>query len=159
MPDVLKNFRTTSTQNQSSELLKKANAARKELQEKFQENPRFRVREKQSLLSAIQKTVVRSLPFLALIFGGGFIMDYLNADYWKWEDSIYFSVVTASTIGYGDYIPRTRAAKLFAVAFIPVAVAAAGELLSGIAFAIIQRRQRELYEKRLERDLTIEHLE
>jgi potassium channel subfamily K len=64
----------------------------------------------------------------------------------------------ASTIGFGDISPKTPAARLFAVFFIPLSVAAAGELLSGVALAISRRRQKEVYEKQLESDLTIVHL-
>ena len=70
----------------------------------------------------------------------------------------YYALVTASTIGFGDLAPTTRAARMFAILFIPLSVAAAGELLSGIAMAMVHRRQREVYEKQLEQDLTIEHL-
>jgi potassium channel subfamily K len=64
----------------------------------------------------------------------------------------------ASTIGFGDISPKTPAARLFAVFFIPLSVAAAGELLSSVALAISRRRQKEVYEKQLESDLTIAHL-
>jgi potassium channel subfamily K len=64
----------------------------------------------------------------------------------------------ASTIGFGERAPKTPAARLFAVFFIPLSVAAAGELLSGVALAISRRRQREVYEQQLESDLTIAHL-
>jgi Ca2+-binding EF-hand superfamily protein len=47
---------------------------------------------------------------------------------------------------------------LYAVLFIPLSVAAMGELLSGIAMALVQRRQRDLYERYLQQELTIEHL-
>ena len=47
---------------------------------------------------------------------------------------------------------------MFAFLFIPLSVAAAGEFLSGITTALLRHRQREQYEKRLEQDLTIEHL-
>jgi potassium channel subfamily K len=64
----------------------------------------------------------------------------------------------ASTIGFGDISPKTPAARIFAVFFIPLSVAAAGELLSGVALSISRRRQKEVYEKQLENDLTIAHL-
>ena len=64
----------------------------------------------------------------------------------------------ATTIGFGDLTPQTRAARLFAVFYIPVAIAAAGELVSSVAIALVYRRQQMVYEKQLQRDLTIEHL-
>lgn len=76
--------------------------------------------------------------------------------YFSYGPSIYKPV--ASTIGFGDISPKTPAARLFAVFFIPLSVAAAGELLSGVALAISQRRQKEVYEKQLQSDLTIAHL-
>lgn len=54
--------------------------------------------------------------------------------------------------------PQTPAAKLWAVAYIPLSVAAVGELLSSVAVSLTKRKQREVYEKQLEKDLTIEHL-
>jgi potassium channel subfamily K, other eukaryote len=41
---------------------------------------------------------------------------------------------------------------------IPIEVAAAGELLSGVALAMVQRRQQRLYQRQLEKDLTLQHL-
>jgi len=58
----------------------------------------------------------------------------------------------------GDIAPQTDAARLFAVAFVPLAVAAAGEALSSIALSMLRKRQRRVYEAQLERDLTIKHL-
>ena len=65
---------------------------------------------------------------------------------------------TASTIGLGDFAPQTRQARAFAVLYIPLAVGAAGEILSGIATALMKRRQKRAYEAQYEGNLTIEHL-
>ena len=37
---------------------------------------------------------------------------------WSWFDSLYFSVITLSTVGYGDFSPTTTASKLFTVIYI-----------------------------------------
>ncbi len=39
---------------------------------------------------------------------------------WSWLDSIYFSVVTISTVGYGDFSPETAAGKVFTMVYIIV---------------------------------------
>jgi hypothetical protein len=37
---------------------------------------------------------------------------------WSWVDSLYFSVVAVTTVGFGDLTPSTDASKLFTVAYI-----------------------------------------
>ena len=37
---------------------------------------------------------------------------------WSWVDAFYFSVVTATTVGFGDLSPSTDASKLFSVLYI-----------------------------------------
>ena len=55
--------------------------------------------------------------------------------------TLYFAIITASTIGYGDYAPKTQQGRLLAVLFIPLAVGAMGHWLSSVASCIIHRRQ------------------
>lgn len=42
---------------------------------------------------------------------------------WSWVDSLYFSTVAVTTVGFGDLVPTSDGAKLFTVVY----------LLSGIA--------------------------
>lgn len=95
---------------------------------------------------------------MLLNFNGALCLDLALTESFVSSADSYYALVTASTIGFGDYAPVTKAARLFAVIFIPLSVAAAGELLSGVAMALVHRRQREVYEKQLEEDLTIEYL-
>ena len=37
---------------------------------------------------------------------------------WSWLDALYFSVITLSTVGYGDLDPTTPLSKIFTMAFI-----------------------------------------
>ena len=37
---------------------------------------------------------------------------------WSWLDSFYFSVITLSTVGYGDFSPTMAISKLFTVVYI-----------------------------------------
>ena len=110
-------------------------------------------------LITIRNSVLKALPSVSIIVGGSSIMNMLTGSpHWSWSDSIYYGLITGSTIGYGDFSPHTRAARLFAIFYIPLAVASAGEILSGVATALVDRRQREVYAQQLERNLTIHHL-
>ncbi|MBK9212618.1 MAG: two pore domain potassium channel family protein [Saprospiraceae bacterium] len=37
---------------------------------------------------------------------------------WRWLDSLYFCVITLTTIGYGDFTPRTDLGKIFNIFYI-----------------------------------------
>lgn len=41
---------------------------------------------------------------------------------WKWLDSVYFCVITLSTIGYGDFSPVTDGGKIFTIGYIIVGI-------------------------------------
>ncbi|NOD35442.1 two pore domain potassium channel family protein [Ruegeria sp. HKCCD5849] len=45
---------------------------------------------------------------------------YRFVEGWSWLDSIYFSVVTISTVGFGDFSPETAAGKIFTMVYIIV---------------------------------------
>ncbi|PIN94537.1 hypothetical protein COU53_03245 [Candidatus Pacearchaeota archaeon CG10_big_fil_rev_8_21_14_0_10_30_48] len=53
--------------------------------------------------------------FILVILGGGVI--YSNLEGWSLVDAIYFSAVTITTLGYGDFVPRTGIGKIFTILF------------------------------------------
>ena len=109
-----------------------------------------------SIVTGILK---RLLPSMLVVLGGGAAMNPLNGNTWSGWNSVYYALVTAATIGFGDVSPQTPAARLFAVVFLPLSVAAAGELLSSIAMALIQRRQQAAYRQQLQREMTMDHVQ
>ena len=48
---------------------------------------------------------------------------------WSIVDAFYFSVVTATTVGFGDLTPDTDAAKLFTVVYIIFGISIIGTFL------------------------------
>jgi Ion channel len=100
--------------------------------------------------------LARYLPALTPLFVGAFIIG--RYEDWNWEDTIYYCVVTTTTIGYGDLTPQRQSTKLFAVLFIPLAVGAMGHFLGTIANFIVDQRSREMYKRLWQHELTVEDL-
>ncbi|MDH5365544.1 MAG: potassium channel family protein [Cyclobacteriaceae bacterium] len=57
---------------------------------------------------------------LIIIGFGSAVYHYLEG--WGWVDSLYFSVITLTTIGYGDFSPQTDAGKVFTVFYIIIGI-------------------------------------
>lgn len=63
--------------------------------------------------SALSSRRVRILLALTTILIAVASVFYHWVEGWSWLDSFYFSVITISTVGYGDFSPHTAAGKLF----------------------------------------------
>ncbi len=98
----------------------------------------------------------KSVPAVVVLVVGGTIMGRIEG--WLWTDSIYYSFITAGTLGYGDFSPVTRNGRLWGIVFIPLSVAAAGEVLGNVASALMERRQEQVYEQLMERELNLQRL-
>jgi len=51
---------------------------------------------------------------------GSIVYHYLEG--WNWLDSLYFSVITLTTVGYGDFAPQTDGGKIFTIIYIIVGI-------------------------------------
>ena len=58
---------------------------------------------------------------LAILATGTVVYHYLEN--WSWVDSLYFSSVAVTTVGFGDLTPTSDGAKLFTVAYIFAGIA------------------------------------
>ena len=56
---------------------------------------------------------------IVLIIGTGV---YHFIEEWSWFDAFYFSVITLTTIGYGDFYPVTVLGKVFTIFYILIGV-------------------------------------
>ena len=75
--------------------------------------------------------------FIFGILGGALI--YSSVEGWDFLDSLYFIVVTVTTIGYGDFAPHTPTGKILTMFFAFFGVAMALYLLSTISSSIFKK--------------------
>lgn len=60
---------------------------------------------------------------------------YARVEGWGVLDSLYFSVITLTTVGYGDFSPQTTAGKIFTIVYILVGLG----LISGFILLLAER--------------------
>uniref|UniRef100_A0A7S4RG15 EF-hand domain-containing protein n=1 Tax=Ditylum brightwellii TaxID=49249 RepID=A0A7S4RG15_9STRA len=99
---------------------------------------------------------VRMIPVIMFILAIAFIIGYYEG--WHPVTSIYYCVVTATTVGYGDIAPETQEMRLLAVFFLPCAVAVFGQLLGNIAQEYMDAQSKENEQRFLQQELTLSDL-
>ncbi|MBK9050995.1 MAG: two pore domain potassium channel family protein [Chloroflexi bacterium] len=57
---------------------------------------------------------------------------------WGWLDSFYFTIITLTTIGYGDFTPKTDGGKIFTMMYVFIGL---GILLAFIDMVANQQRE------------------
>jgi len=81
---------------------------------------------------------------LAIILVGVGTVFYHYVEAFSWINSFYFTAVTLTTVGYGDFVPATVPGKIFTVAYLFIGI---GIILGFINQIAKQRIKRRLYEK------------
>jgi len=87
---------------------------------------------------------------LALVLAGTIAFRILEG--WTWIEAFYFSVVTLSTVGYGDLHPTSDATRLFTALFILAGVGIVLASLTVIGTGLLGRREQRIIKKRREEE-------
>jgi voltage-gated potassium channel Kch len=67
---------------------------------------------------------------------------------WSFLDAAFFSVVTISTVGYGELVPQTVFGKLFTMFYILVGLGVFVAAASAVAEALMRRREQDRDDRR-----------
>jgi len=85
--------------------------------------------------------VLLLLMILTLVSGTVF---YSTQENWSILDSLYFCVMTISTVGYGDYVPVTSLAKVFTIIYSFLGIGIFVGVVSKLTSNIINQRKSRL---------------
>jgi voltage-gated potassium channel len=83
-----------------------------------------------TLLALVVSLLVSGTAFFTLVEG------------WSVLDSLYFSVTTLTTVGFGDPAPATAAGKIFTMVYIFVGLGVIGGFINVLAKHTFARRMR-----------------
>jgi voltage-gated potassium channel len=97
---------------------------------------RFRFRPRLASDSALNNAV-RLILVILLVGTAG----YAIIEGWSITDALYATVITITTVGYGDMAPMTPAGRIFAILFTLAAIGAVGYALSSFAAGLIEKHQ------------------
>lgn len=90
-----------------------------------------------SLSKRARARVIYALGVLGAVVALGTLGFHLTEG-WSLLDSVYFTVTTIATVGYGDLHPATKPGRIFAIGFIFIGVGTVGFVLSRALVEIVQ---------------------
>jgi len=83
----------------------------------------------------------RALLILLMTLLAGATYFYWRVEGWSVVDSLYFSVMTTSTIGYGDLVPTTAFSKLFTIIFAILSIGIFVAVVSKLVSIMLKQKQ------------------
>ncbi len=89
------------------------------------------------------------LPFVLLIIIGTVVYSILED--WTLFDSLYATIITITTVGYGDLSPQSQSGRIFAIFFTLIAIGLAGYAISSAAAILFETQQQNREKKAFER--------
>ena len=83
-----------------------------------------------------------TIAVASLVIAAGTVF-YRFVEDLTWIDSLYFSMITLTTVGYGDFSPVTNAGKVFTMFYVLVGIGIFVALVTQIAGHLVEARKKE----------------
>lgn len=80
--------------------------------------------------------------FASLILSGTVFFHFVEG--WSWIDSYFFTVITLSTVGYGNLVPETALGKIATTAFIIIGLGVFALTIQRFGYYAIRKREEKL---------------
>jgi len=96
-------------------------------------------------------------PITVMIVLGSVVVG--STENWNWIDSVYWCVITGTTVGYGDLTPQSSQMRWFSIVFIPISVGVISTALGRVANIFVEQEIVKANKRLLQSELTLEDLE
>ena len=87
-----------------------------------------------------------SAAALTALVGGTIFYHFI--EHWSWVNAYYFCVITLTTIGYGDIVPKTDFGKIFTTFYALIGIG----IITAFITAFIRRRGQKMRNRRDNQD-------
>lgn len=84
--------------------------------------------------------------FFTLIVIGSIVFHYLER--WTWVQSAYFTVVTLTTVGYGDLTPTSDTSRIVVIIFILSGISVFASALAILGSRRIKKKKEKIEKRR-----------
>lgn len=61
-----------------------------------------------------------TISTISMVLSGTAIFHFVER--WRWLDSLYYTVITLTTVGYGDFSPQTDIGKIVSIVYVLVGI-------------------------------------
>ncbi|PID83502.1 hypothetical protein CSB11_00835 [Candidatus Campbellbacteria bacterium] len=92
------------------------------------------------------------LCFFILILLVGATVFYTTMEGWSVVDSIYFAVMTMSTVGYGDIVPTTDISKIFTIIYTFLSIGSFVAFTAKTVGIVVEDHHQKQEQKRLRKE-------
>lgn len=100
------------------------------------------IRFARALWRSLKDPEFQGLFFLVIVMLVSGTFFYWRVEGWSLLDSLYFSVITLTTVGYGDFSPTTTAGKIFTIFYIFIGLGIILGFVNAVAERSMQQRGR-----------------
>jgi len=106
----------------------------------------------ESVANEMIEVFSHTAPFLLLMLVSALYIGYVEG--WSIITSLYYCIVTSTTVGYGDVYPQTESMRLFAVFFIPFSVGTLATTFARLTSILISHKAANVEKEFLKRKMT-----
>ena len=86
------------------------------------------------------RNTFRLLAVVSVLYVGIGTVAMMYLEKFSVIDSLYFSIVSLTTVGYGDFSPETTAGKIFIMGYLLVGIGIIAALVNNLFRSVLARR-------------------